>query len=107
MTFDDSPVQSCDLLQRQGRVSYWALQSRFDLSDNDLEGLKVELIEVQELATDRDGKMLVWTGGARTIPAPVAPAREIGIGLVFHARIACSAIWKGSSLHASMRYAMV
>jgi hypothetical protein len=59
MTFDDLLAQICDLLQRQGRVSYWALQRRFDLSDNDLEGLKVELIEVQELATDRDGKILV------------------------------------------------
>jgi hypothetical protein len=29
MTFDDPPAQSCDLLQRQGRVSYWALQRRF------------------------------------------------------------------------------
>jgi hypothetical protein len=78
MTFGDPPAQICDLLRRQGRVSYWALQRRFDLSDNDLEDLRVELFEVQELATDRDGKMLVWTGGARTIPAPVAPAREIG-----------------------------
>jgi hypothetical protein len=98
MTFDDPPAQICDLLQRQCRVPYWAFQRRFDLSDNDLEGLKVELIEVQELATDRDGKMLVWTGGARTIPASVAPAREIGIGLVFHARIARSAIWKGRAV---------
>jgi hypothetical protein len=98
MTFDDLPAQIRGLLQRQGLVSYWALQRRFDLRDNDLEDLKVELIEVQELATDRDGKMLVWTGGARTIPAPVAPAREIGIGLVFHARIACSTIWKGRAV---------
>jgi hypothetical protein len=98
MTFDDLLARICDLLQRQGRVSYWALQRRFDLSANDLEGLKVELIEVQDLATDLDGKMLVWTGSARTIPAPVAPAREIGIGLVYHARIACSAIGKGRAV---------
>jgi len=98
MTFDDPPAQICDLLQRQGRVFYWALQRRFDLSANDLEDLKVEPIEVQELATDRDGKMLVWTGGARTIPAPVAPARKIGIRLVFHARITCSTIWKGRAV---------
>ena len=74
MTFDNLLVQICDLLQRQGRVSYWALQRRFDLSDHDLEGLKIELIEVQELAMDRDGKMLVWTGEARTTSAPAAPA---------------------------------
>jgi hypothetical protein len=40
-------AQTCDLLQRQGRVSYWALQRRFDLSDNNLKSLKVELIEVR------------------------------------------------------------
>jgi hypothetical protein len=40
-------AQTCDLLQRQGRVSYWALQRCFDLSDNDLKSLKVELIEVR------------------------------------------------------------
>jgi tetratricopeptide (TPR) repeat protein len=34
-------AQICELLQRQGRVSYWVLQRRFDLSDNDLKGLKV------------------------------------------------------------------
>ena len=28
MTFDDLLAQICDLLQRQGRVSYWALQIR-------------------------------------------------------------------------------
>ena len=33
MTFDDLLAQICDLLQRQGRVSYWVLQRRFDLSD--------------------------------------------------------------------------
>jgi hypothetical protein len=98
MTFGDPPAQICDLLQRQGRVSHWALQRRFDLSDNDLEDLEVELTEVRELAMDRDGKMLVWTGGARTIPAPVAPAREIGIGLVFHARIDCSTSGKGRAI---------
>jgi hypothetical protein len=74
-------AQICELLQRQGRVSYWALQRRFDRSDNDLKGLKVELIEVQDLATDQDGKMLVWTGGARMAPAPVAPAGKI-LGVV-------------------------
>ena len=40
-----------------------------------LEDLKVELIEVQELASDRDGKMLVWSGEAARTPGPTpAPA---------------------------------
>jgi hypothetical protein len=62
---------------RHRRDDSHLLQRRFDLSDNDLKGLKVELIEVQDLATDQDRKMLVWTGGARMTPAPVAPAGKI------------------------------
>ncbi len=50
MTFDELLAQICDLLQRQGRVSYWAIKKRFDLDDDDIEGLKVELIKVQQLA---------------------------------------------------------
>jgi class 3 adenylate cyclase/tetratricopeptide (TPR) repeat protein len=45
------------------------------VDDAYLEDLKVELIEVQELASDRDGKMLVWSGeAARTPESPLAPA---------------------------------
>jgi hypothetical protein len=52
MTFDDILAQVLDLLQRQGRVSYRALKRRFDLDDEYLEDLKVELIEAQQVATD-------------------------------------------------------
>ena len=68
------------LLQKRGRLAYQALQYQFELDDAGLAALKAELIEVQELAVDKDGKMLVWTGGeaAEEIPAqPVdAPAAE-------------------------------
>jgi predicted ATPase/class 3 adenylate cyclase len=49
-------------LKKRGRVSYRALQLEFDLSDEHLDTLKEELISIQELAVDKDGKMLVWTG---------------------------------------------
>ena len=62
MTFDDILAQVLDLLQREGRVSYRALKRRFDLDDNDLEDLKDEIIAAKQLASDEDGKVLVWTG---------------------------------------------
>src|SRR6516164_5178346 len=70
MTFDDLFTQICELLQRQSRVSYWGLKRRFDLSDDDIEGLKDELIFARHLARDEDGRVLVWTGGAAT---PLSP----------------------------------
>ena len=62
MTFDDVLEQVIRLLQRQGRVSYRALKRRFTLDDDYLEDLKEELIHAQRVATDEDGRILVWTG---------------------------------------------
>jgi class 3 adenylate cyclase len=71
MTFDELLAQVLALLQRQGRVSYWALKRRFGLDDADLEGLKDELMTAQRLAMDEDGKVLVWTGASAS-GAPLA-----------------------------------
>ena len=73
MDFYEVLEQVLALLQRHGRVSYRALQRQFNLDDAFIEDLKVELIEVQELATDRDNKMLVWTGEA--IGAPTSASQ--------------------------------
>jgi class 3 adenylate cyclase/tetratricopeptide (TPR) repeat protein len=73
MYFVELLDQICDLLKRQGRVSYWALKRRFDLADDDIEGLKIELVEVQNLAADQDNKMLVWTAGTGPASAPISP----------------------------------
>ena len=62
MTFDEILAQVLDLLQRQGRVSYRALQRRFDLDDAYLEDLKAEIIKAQRLAIDEAGEVLVWAG---------------------------------------------
>src|SRR5215470_12113682 len=64
MTFDEILEQAIDMLQRRGRVSYGALKRQFALDDEYLADLKVELIEVLEVAADQDGKMLVWQGAA-------------------------------------------
>ena len=77
MDFYEVLDQIIDLLRQRGRVSYQALKRQFDVDDAYLEDLKVELIEVQELARDRDGKMLVWSGEAARTPEPTpAPAPQ-------------------------------
>ena len=69
------------LLHKQGRVSYRILQRQFALDDEALEDLKVELIEAEELAIDKDGKVLVWKGhdekptSPQTQP-PAAPSSQ-------------------------------
>ena len=62
MRFSDIIEQAKALLQRQGRITYRSLKREFDLEDEALEDLKFELIDGQELAVDKDGKMLVWNG---------------------------------------------
>ena len=62
MKFSEIVKQASTLLHEKGRVSYRMLQREFDLDAELLEDLKVELIEVDELAVDKNGKMLVWAG---------------------------------------------
>src|SRR5712691_7084502 len=69
MTFDEILAQVIALLQREGRVSYRALKIRFTLDDEYLEGIKDELIEAKQLASDERGKVLVWTGGEKVASA--------------------------------------
>src|SRR5438445_475943 len=73
MTFDEVLAQVHDLLQQEQRVSYRGLKRRFALDDEYLEDLKEELIGAKRLATDEDGRFLVWTGGttAPSDPLPV------------------------------------
>jgi class 3 adenylate cyclase/tetratricopeptide (TPR) repeat protein len=71
MTFDEILSQVLALLQREGRLSYRALKLRFNVDDDYLEGLKDELIEAKRVAVDEGGRVLVWTGGVGTPPAPV------------------------------------
>ena len=59
MKFDDLLAEIIVLLQRQGRVSYRALKRRYELTDDDIEDVKAELIDPRCLATDEDGRVLV------------------------------------------------
>src|SRR5215510_9073259 len=73
MTFDEILEQVITLLQRQGRVSYRALKRRFDLDEDYLEDVKVELIKAQHLAVDEDGEILVWVGESGGVPLSASP----------------------------------
>jgi class 3 adenylate cyclase len=78
VTFKEVLAQVIEWLQHDQRVSYRALKRQFALDDAYLDDLKYELIEVQELATDREGNMLIWTGGsaATSAPAPSSAPSE-------------------------------
>src|SRR5215475_1227095 len=73
MTFDEILEQVITLLQRQRRVSYRALKRRFDLDEDYLEDVKVELIKAQHLARDEDGEILVWVGDSGGVPLSASP----------------------------------
>jgi class 3 adenylate cyclase/predicted ATPase len=81
MDFYEVLARVIEVLQREGRTSYRALKRQFALDDDYLADLKVELIEVKQLAVDQDGTMLVWTGAAPTPPAvaphPPPPASQL------------------------------
>src|SRR5262245_60880098 len=77
MTFDEILEQVITLLKRQGRVSYRALKMRFNLDDEYLDILKEELIDAQRIATDEDGRILVWTGQAEGVPLSASHPLQI------------------------------
>jgi class 3 adenylate cyclase len=75
MTFEEIVDQAIEVIQRRGRVTYRMLKRQFDLDDEALEDLKIELIKGQRLAVDEDGEVLVWTGDtefASSLPTSVS-----------------------------------
>src|SRR5687768_970824 len=64
--------QVITLLRQRGRVAYRTLKRQFQLDDEALEDLKIELIDSQRLATDEQGTVLVWTGEAAALPTSAA-----------------------------------
>ncbi|MBI3245560.1 MAG: hypothetical protein HYZ50_03505 [Deltaproteobacteria bacterium] len=62
MKFSEVVDRASEFLCRRERVSYRALKREFDLDDELLEDLKVELIDAKRLAVDEEGKVLVWMG---------------------------------------------
>src|SRR5215510_677981 len=78
VTFNEVMDQVITWLQQDQRISYRAVKRQFALEDDYLEDLKVELIEVKQVAVDQDGKMLVWRGDTASIPAsaPTGPPQQ-------------------------------
>src|SRR5262245_42913329 len=70
MSFEEIVDQALAMLQRRGRVAYRTLRRQFQLDEDALEDLKLELIKAQRLAVDEDGDVLVWTGGTASVAAP-------------------------------------
>ena len=77
MTFDEILTAVVELLQRESRVAYRVLKRRFDIDDEYVEDLKADLIDAKRLATDEDGKVLVWAGASpvpsSTFQVPSSP----------------------------------
>ena len=57
-------------LVTEERVSYRSIRCDFGLDDEAFEELRFFLVEQKALATDRDSKFLVWTGGTEHAAAP-------------------------------------
>jgi class 3 adenylate cyclase/predicted ATPase len=77
MTFYEVLEQVLTLLQHHGRASYRALKRQFNLDDGYIEDLKVEIIEVQRLARDQDGTMLVWVGNPAMTLVPLLDQSQL------------------------------
>jgi len=76
--FSEIVDQAATLLQGKARVSYRALKRDFNLDDETLEDLKEELVDIRQVAADKDSKMLVWVGESQLAgasePQPQSPA---------------------------------
>jgi class 3 adenylate cyclase/predicted ATPase len=74
MDYDAIITQALALLQREQRLAYRVLKLRLQIDDDLLEALKDDLIYAKKLAVDEDGRVLVWTGGTSSAPAPSVPS---------------------------------
>ena len=76
MKFSELVKQATALLEDSRRVSYRALKREFELDDETLDDLKKELVGVLEVAADKDGDMLVWTGDEGSVIETPRPRAE-------------------------------
>src|SRR5215510_6202939 len=76
MDYEELVAKVIELLQREKRVPYRALKRRFDLDDDYIEDLKIDLIEAKQLAVDEHDRILVWIGDAQAVTSEVAQATQ-------------------------------
>src|SRR5262252_11015935 len=70
MDYEELVAKVIELLQREKRVPYRVLKRRFDLDEDYIEDLKIDLIEAKRLAVDENDRILVWIGEAGSAEAP-------------------------------------
>src|SRR4030095_12279689 len=73
MDYDELVAEVIELLQREKRVPYRSLKRRFDLDDDYIEDLKIDLIEAKRLAVDEHDRILVWVGEQASPPPALSP----------------------------------
>ena len=73
MDYEELVGKVIELLQREKRVPYRVLKRRFDLDDDYIDDLKIDLIEVKRLAIDENDRILVWIGAAGSADTPSSP----------------------------------
>ena len=71
MDYDALVAKVIELLQREKRVPYRSLKRRFELDDDYIEDLKIDLIEAKRLAVDENDRILVWIGDAQEVTSPL------------------------------------
>jgi len=79
--FEEILDKVVELLRQRGRISYRALKRQFDLDDDFIEDLKIELIRGRRLAADEDGVVLVWADGNGPVDG-AKPGTDVDSGTV-------------------------
>src|SRR5215468_70546 len=69
MDYEELVAKVIELLQREQRVPYRVLKRRFDLDDDYINDLKIDLIEAKRLAADENDRILVWIGDTQAVTA--------------------------------------
>src|SRR5215470_12579295 len=76
MDYEELVAKVIELLQREKRVPYRVLKRRFDLDDDYIEDLKIDLIEAKRLAADENDRILIWIGDAQAVTSEVVQATQ-------------------------------
>ena len=58
MEFEQLVLSVRQIIETEHRVAYRALKRRFDITDEDIEDLKDELIDAKQIAVTRAGRVL-------------------------------------------------
>jgi hypothetical protein len=76
MEYDALVAKVIELFQREKRVPYRAFKRCFDVDDEYIEDLKIDLIEGKRLAIDENDRILVWVGDVQAVTSQVPQATQ-------------------------------